>query len=154
MGGFDPALGAGSPVRAGADIEAFLRVVLSGETLVYEPAAIVRHHHRRDYAALRRQVHDYGVGITAILTRYLLSDPACRRALLTRAPTGIAIMFGPRSVKNAKKDATYPTDLFLQELKGMMLGPFIYARSVSRLVPLRPVKPRRRLRPRREEPSA
>jgi glycosyltransferase involved in cell wall biosynthesis len=155
MGGFDPALGAGSPVRAGADIEAFLRVVLSGETLVYEPAAIVRHHHRRDYAGLRRQVHDYGVGITAILTRYLLSDPACRRTLLTRAPTGIAIMFGPRSVKNAKKDGTYPTDLFLQELKGMMLGPFIYARSVSRLAPLRQVKPGRRLRPRREEePSA
>jgi glycosyltransferase involved in cell wall biosynthesis len=154
MGGFDPALGAGSPVRAGADIEAFLRVVLSGGTLVYEPAAIVRHHHRRDYAGLRRQVHDYGVGITAILTRYLLSDSACRRTLVTRAPTGISIMFGPRSVKNMKKDRTYPTDLFLQELKGMILGPFIYARSVSRPVPSHPVKPGRRPRPGREEPTA
>jgi MFS family permease len=70
-----------------------LRQWRADSRLVYEPAAIVRHHHRRDYAGLRRQVHDYGVGITAILTRYLLSDPACRRTLLTRAPTGIAIMF-------------------------------------------------------------
>lgn len=154
MGGFDPALGAGSPVRAGADIEAFLRVVLSGATLVYEPAAIVRHYHRRDYAGLRRQVHDYGVGITAILTRYLLSDPACRRTLLTRAPTGIAIMFGPRSVKNARKDGTYPTDLFLQELKGMILGPLIYARSASRSVLSPPVKPRRRVPRGRQGPTA
>ena len=153
MGGFDPALGAGSPVRAGADIEAFLRVVLSGATLVYEPAAIVRHHHRRDYAGLRRQVHDYGVGITAILTRYLLSDSACRRTLLTRAPTGIAILFGPRSVKNARKDGTYPADLFLHELKGMILGPFIYAGSVLRSMLSRPLKPRQQVRPGRQGPT-
>jgi hypothetical protein len=63
-------------------------------------------------------------------------------------------MFGPRSVKNMKKDRTYPTDLFLQELKGMILGPFIYARSVSRPVPLHPVKPGRRPRPGRQEPTA
>ena len=66
-GGFDPATGAGTPARGGDDLDAFLRVVLDGRTLVYEPAAIVRHYHRRDYASLRRQAYGYGVGLGAYL---------------------------------------------------------------------------------------
>ena len=34
--------------------------------------AIVRHHHRRDYAGLERQVHGYGVGLAAYLTEIVL----------------------------------------------------------------------------------
>jgi GT2 family glycosyltransferase len=69
IGGFDPALGAGSPARSGADIEALRHLILRGGRLVYEPRSICWHVHRRDEAALRRQLFAYGVGFTAILTK-------------------------------------------------------------------------------------
>ncbi|HEU0318605.1 MAG TPA: glycosyltransferase family 2 protein, partial [Solirubrobacteraceae bacterium] len=75
IGGFDPALGAGSPALAGADIESFTQIVLGGGRLVYEPRAVVWHDHRRDPDALARQLFNYSVGSTAILTKWMLRDP-------------------------------------------------------------------------------
>src|SRR6185312_6444167 len=45
MGGFDPALGAGTRARGGDDLAAFFEVLQRGHRLVYEPAALVRHRH-------------------------------------------------------------------------------------------------------------
>ncbi|MEB3295333.1 MAG: glycosyltransferase [Synechococcales bacterium] len=56
IGGFDPALDVGTVTGGAGDLEMFLRVLRSGGALVYEPAAIVRHQHRRDWAALRSQL--------------------------------------------------------------------------------------------------
>jgi GT2 family glycosyltransferase len=75
LGGFDPALGAGSKALGGADIDTLVRVVVGGGTLVYEPTALVWHHHRRDIEALRRQMHAYGTGLTAGLVKSALNYP-------------------------------------------------------------------------------
>jgi O-antigen biosynthesis protein len=56
IGGFDPALDVGTVTQGAGDLEMFLRVLRSGYALVYEPAAIVRHQHRRDWADLRSQL--------------------------------------------------------------------------------------------------
>ena len=78
MGGFDPALGAGTRARGGDDLAAFFDVLQHGYRLVYEPAAVVRHRHAREMAVLERQVHGYGVGLTAYLTSCLAAPPAAR----------------------------------------------------------------------------
>ena len=72
IGGFDPALDVGTVTNGGGDLEMFFRVLKEGYTLVYEPAALVRHRHRRDYAQLREQITNNGVGFYAYLVRSAL----------------------------------------------------------------------------------
>jgi GT2 family glycosyltransferase len=129
LGGFDPSLGPGTAVRAGEDIDALLRVVLDGGAVVYEPAAVVWHRHKRGTRALRRTMYGYGVGLSAVITKTFLTDAADRRELLYRLPRGIAYAVDPRSGKNRHKTAAYPGSLTLLELLGMAFGPLCYAAS-------------------------
>ena len=79
IGGFDPALGAGTPARGGDDLATFFDVIAAGHAIVYEPAAVVFHADRPDYASLRRQAFGYGVGMGAYAAHVLRTHP--RRAL-------------------------------------------------------------------------
>jgi GT2 family glycosyltransferase len=139
LGGFDPLLGAGGTVLAGEDIDVLLRVVLGGRAIVYNPAAIVWHRHKRDLPALRHTMYAYGVGLSAVITKTLLASAADRRELLRRLPRGIAYAVDPRSGKNSKKTATYPGSLTMLELLGMAFGPLYYAAGAlgARRVPRR-----------------
>jgi GT2 family glycosyltransferase len=121
LGGFDPRLGSGE------DIDALLRLVLAGHALVYEPAAIGWHAHRRELPALRRTMYHYGVGLSAVLAKCLATDAAGRRELVRRLPRGIAYAVLPTSAKNAGKRGGYPVSLTALELCGMALGPAYYA---------------------------
>jgi len=48
VGGFDVALGAGTPALAGEDTLALTLVLLAGYRIAYEPAALIRHDHYAD----------------------------------------------------------------------------------------------------------
>ena len=74
-GGFDEALGTGTPTRGGEDLAILVELLAGGHRLAYEPAAIVHHTHRATIADLERQIHGYGVGFTAMLTAIALRDP-------------------------------------------------------------------------------
>jgi glycosyltransferase involved in cell wall biosynthesis len=128
-GGFDPATGAGSPARGGDDLTAFLKVIIDGRTLVYEPAAIVRHWHRRDYEGMRRQAFGYGVGLGAYLTASVSARPALLWAMLRRAAPAARHLLAAGSVKNAGRDQSFPGELVWRERAGVMAGPFAYAVS-------------------------
>jgi glycosyltransferase involved in cell wall biosynthesis len=137
LGGFVPALGIGTPTFGGEDIEAYFRVLAAGHALVTQPTAILRHYHRADPPALRRQLHGYGVAFTAYLTRCVVDRPGRLLDLLSRAPRGMAYLVDPASVRNRRKTHTYPADLTRSELWGMALGPWAYWRSqrqVARLM--------------------
>jgi GT2 family glycosyltransferase len=121
MGGFDPLL------RAGEDIDMLMRLVLRGHTLLYEPAAIVWHTHRRDMPALRRAVYGYGVGLSAVMVKCLAASANDGGDLLRRLPRGIAYALHPRSAKNSRKQHGYPRALTALELLGMAVGPAHYA---------------------------
>jgi GT2 family glycosyltransferase len=129
MGGFDAALGAGTKARGGDDLNAFARVVLHGHKLVYEPAAIVWHQHRRDIEGLRRQAFGYGAGLTAYLTSIVVEKPARLPAIAKRAPGGLRYALAPSSPKNARVPSSQPRDLKYRELAGMALGPLLYTAS-------------------------
>ena len=89
LGGFDEAIGPGTPAAAGEDLDLFVRTILGGHAIAYEPAAIGWHHHRDDLGQLRRQLFNYGVGLAAFATKYL-SDRRTARDILVRLPGGSA----------------------------------------------------------------
>ncbi len=128
-GGFDQATGAGSPARGGDDLIAFLKVITDGGTLVYEPAAVVRHWHRRDYEGLRTQAFGYGVGFGAYLTASLCARPALLGAMLRRTVPALRHLLDPDSVKNEGREPGFPRELVWRERAGMLAGPFAYAVS-------------------------
>jgi glycosyltransferase involved in cell wall biosynthesis len=78
LGGFDEALDTGPPLPGGGDLDIFYRVIRAGWPLVYEPAMMVRHEHRRDLQALRRQYWSWGLGFMAFLSKCRQTDPALK----------------------------------------------------------------------------
>jgi GT2 family glycosyltransferase len=140
IGGFDPALGAGSLALAGADIESFTHIVRQGGRLVYEPRAIVWHDHRRDEASLGRQLFNYGVGSTAIMTKWLLRDPrvivAVARAAWMLAARPLAACRGhtgegTRELSRLRGQRALSGEQFGRgrQLRSLATGPWLYLRS-------------------------
>lgn len=129
IGGFEEALGAGTPARGGEDILVLLEVLVTGGTLAYEPTAIVSHTHRRTYEELREQVFGYGVGLTAAFTALARKD--LRHLVgygLVALPAARSVFF-PASGKAASRSADYPSELTRLELLGMLKGPVAYWQS-------------------------
>lgn len=129
LGGFDPALGAGTVARGGEDLDIHLDVIAEGYALAYEPAAIVWHNHHRTMPDLRRQLFDYGAGLSAMLTKRFLSRPAEAGAILLRAATGLRHLLSGKSPKNRRKSSRYPLHLTLIEIAGFAWGPFAFVCS-------------------------
>jgi glycosyltransferase involved in cell wall biosynthesis len=129
IGGFDPALGAGTKARGGDDLDSFLAVIRAGFRVAYDPGAIVWHHHRRGEEGMRRQAYGYGVGLGAYLTKQVIEDPAVLAFLLRRAPAAVAHMFGGSSEKLARLPDDYPRSLVWRERLGILMGVPGYLRS-------------------------
>lgn len=133
IGGFDPALGPATPTLGGEDIDVMLRVILEGHSLLYEPAAIVRHPPYREYPQLRRQIQGYGVGLTACLFKNVVTKPRLLPDFIGKIPRGLLFAFGARSPHQAGKQADYPKELTWLEIRGLLYGPLAYLRSRYRL---------------------
>ncbi|MFI5026261.1 MAG: glycosyltransferase [Solirubrobacterales bacterium] len=129
LGGFDSALGTATATLGGEDVEAMFRVLLADHQVSYEPGAIVRHAHQREFEQFERRVWGYGVGLTACLTKILREHPRLLPELLRKLPRGMVYALSPHSAKNEGKPADYPGRLTRLELRGMAYGPLAYARS-------------------------
>ena len=138
LGGFDDALGAGSIAMGGDDLAAFFDVVAAGATLVYEPAAVVYHRHRRGYEELRTQAYGYGVGLGAYITRTVVQSPSRLLQIVPRVPRAAAHVLHPGSEKNRRLAPDYPTELRRRERLGMLAGPARYIKSRRRLAGVGP----------------
>ena len=129
-GGFDLRLGPATPAFGAEDLDAFLALIRNGEALVYEPAALVRHDHRAEFADLYWQVFTYSAGFTAMLTKWALTDRTAAADLARRVPALIpAALF--RSHRGGAEVAAggYPAQLRWLERAGYLYGPVAYARS-------------------------
>jgi O-antigen biosynthesis protein len=82
IGYFDPALDVGTVTNGGGDTEIFFRVLKEGHTLVYEPGALVRHRHRKEFSRLRKQMVDNSIGLYSYLVRTALAYPETRLGVL------------------------------------------------------------------------
>ena len=122
IGPFDPALDVGTVTNGGGDIEMFFRVLKEGHTLLYEPAAIVRHRHRRDYASLRRQIVNNGIGFTSYMVRSSLHHPKERLAFLRLAWIWLRTWHWHRVIASFRGKNFFPRDLILGEFRGGFIG--------------------------------
>ena len=122
-GGFDPAL------KIGEDIATFFGVIVNGHCLVYEPASLLYHQHRRDYTALQKQIYGYGVGFTAYLTKIIIDHPSL---ILDCIDKCVRYLFLPKSARPCKPEReAIPLyqDLRGLEWKGRFRGPLAYMQS-------------------------
>jgi glycosyltransferase involved in cell wall biosynthesis len=136
ISGFDPALVSGG----GEDHAAFFQVITRGYKLVYEPAALVYHCHRRDYKGLYKQLYRFGTGFTAYLTRSLLVNPRLIFDLVVKLPYALFFVLSRKPVPNRAQSRNYPKELDRAEIRGMLRGPLKYVQSLWALRSMRKVK--------------
>ncbi|MCA1563352.1 MAG: glycosyltransferase [Acidobacteria bacterium] len=130
---FDPALDVGTPTNGGGDLEMFFRVLKTGHLLIYEPRAIVRHRHRRDYEQLRTQIANNGIGLYAYLVRSALTYRDERAALLRLAVWWLWWWNVRRLLISFVRPGRFPRDLIIAELRGSLVGLTRYARARRRV---------------------
>ncbi|GAN33091.1 MAG: glycosyltransferase [Candidatus Brocadia sp. AMX2] len=128
IGYFDPALDVGTVTNGGGDLEMFFRVLKAGYSLVYEPGAIVRHCHRRDYAHLKTQLSTWGTAFYAYLTRSILAYPDERIAFFR-----LGFRWLLRQMRSLLISSVYPSyfprDILLARLKGSFRGLYCYKKA-------------------------
>ncbi|MEN3340163.1 MAG: hypothetical protein V7647_3839 [Acidobacteriota bacterium] len=124
---FDPALDVGTPTNGGGDLDMFFRVLKSGRALLYEPAAIVRHRHRREYAALKTQIANNGIGFYAYLVRIASTYPDERAAVIALGVWWLWWWNMRRLLASFVRTGKVPRDLIVAELKGSFVGLRRYA---------------------------
>lgn len=127
INGFDERLGTGTPTHGGEDLDAFRAALLQGWSIAYNPNAVVRHYHRDNMPELRVQSYGYGTGMSASLTKFVLSGSP--RPILTRIPRGIHMLISPTSTKNQDFPTEWPLHLRVLEAIGYLVGPVLFVRS-------------------------
>jgi GT2 family glycosyltransferase len=128
IGGFDEALDAGTATQSGGDHEFFARILLAGYHIVYEPAAMSWHRHRRTWEEAVKAVYGYGVGVYAFWTRLFFAEKQYSIILFPKRwllQTQLPNLY--RSIFRIKK--TYPLPFLFAELRGCLQGPFAYFKS-------------------------
>lgn len=134
-GGFDPALGVGTIACGSEDLDVFVRTLMAGHALVYEPAAMIWHRSPDTAPDVRSEVFRYGVSLAAVITKLAVGGHT--RQILRRLPTALRFLRDPESRKNAGKRREYPRSLDWMEYAGMVLGPLAYAESRRRTARMR-----------------
>jgi GT2 family glycosyltransferase len=129
IGGFDTALGAGTPAMGSEDTLAFTQVLMDGGTIVYQPTAVTHHYHRRDLEGLEKQMVGYGVGLTAAYTSLLLHRPGLAWRLLKLAPLALRDLTAGDSLRVATLRDDFPRDLLTANRRGMLAGPRAYLKG-------------------------
>lgn len=144
LGGFDPILGTGTPGRGGEDLDVYIRLILAGHTVLYEPRALAWHRHPDTIERLDRHAFSYGVGLGAMVTKHLLTGGE-RRRLVRLIPGGTRYLFDARSRKNVTKGQGFPPRLERRERLGILYGPgaYLHSRQHARRVGVR--QPNRRV---------
>ena len=134
LGGFDPAMGVGSATLGGDDLMAFFLAIATGHTLVYQPEALIWHHHHTDERALLAQARGHSVGLGAFLTGIALHHPEMLPLLARRLPraAGHAVnRLRSRSPRIAGPNApvTLPRSVAAAERRALFYGPLAYLRA-------------------------
>jgi glycosyltransferase involved in cell wall biosynthesis/peptidoglycan/xylan/chitin deacetylase (PgdA/CDA1 family)/protein-L-isoaspartate O-methyltransferase len=128
IGLFDPALDVGTATQGAGDLEMYFRVLKHGFGLVYEPAAVIRHHHRASVDDLYRQISTWGSGMCSYILQSLKKYPDERPGFLWLSFWMIQ-HWASRIAQSLVQQATLPTGLIATEVAHAFLGPSRYARA-------------------------
>ena len=131
IGLFDEALDAGTVTQSGGDHEYFARILLAGYQIVYDPAALSWHRHRRTMEETKKAIKGYGVGVYAYWTRCLIVEKEFgilqfpwRWFIYVQLPNLARAIFRTRN--------SQPLSFVLAELGGCAMGPLAYIKSRRR----------------------
>lgn len=128
IGLFDPSLDVGTPSNGGGDAEMFFRVLAEGGRVRYEPRAVVRHRHRREFDQLEHQIAGWGSGVYAFLTRSAAAYPRAWWVLALLAARGLGLQL-IRLATERGAPCGVPRRLLLAELRGALAGPARYVKG-------------------------
>ena len=126
LGGFDPGLDVGTAAHGAGDLDIFHRALMGGAVGTYEPRALVRHHHRRDMAALRRQHYDNGRAFGVFLLGILKRGEIPRRHTAWYTLRIWLAWLVRRLFSSGRQRDQLPGDLILAELRGAWHAPWAY----------------------------
>ena len=135
VGYFDNALGPGTPARASDDHEMFYRILAAGYRAVYDPSALVWHHHRRAWPALKSTLYNYSVSVFAWWTVALVVRNEWG---LLRLGLGWFLKHHIGQIRDVilRRPGAVPPDLAYAELRGALMGPFSYFKSQRTMLEL------------------
>lgn len=126
LGGFDTALGAGTPAKGGEDLDMFVRMLRAGHELRYEPRAVVWHAHRIGLRGQLTQPFHYGTGCAAYITK-LACNRRTRWDVIKRAPRGAGHVISSLWSVGVEKSPLGRQRIALPlELAGYTYGPLAY----------------------------
>jgi len=128
IGPFDPALDVGTVTNGGGDLEMFFRVLKEGHILVYEPSAIVRHRHRREYEQLYAQIANNG-SLYSFFVRSALAYPDERWAFFRLGMWWFWWWLIRRLLLSFLRPSRLPRGLIWGELFGIFKGLFRYQKA-------------------------
>ncbi|MFI7602962.1 glycosyltransferase [Actinoplanes sp. NPDC049681] len=129
IGGWDTALGAGTPAMGSEDTLAFTQVLVGGGTIVYQPTAVTHHYHRRDFEGLQKQMVGYGAGLTAAYTSLLMKRPGLLWPLLKLVPGALRDLTSKDSLRVSTLREDFPRELLTANRRGMIAGPRAYLKG-------------------------
>jgi glycosyltransferase involved in cell wall biosynthesis len=128
IGPFDEALDAGTLTCSGGDTEMFSRILRAGYRIIYDPAAVNWHRHRKSWSSLRNTMYGYGVGTYSVWTRQLFYEREFGVILV--AMNWLINYQIPDLLRSIiKRPKSPPFDLLIAELLGCLIGPVAYFRS-------------------------
>jgi GT2 family glycosyltransferase len=141
LGGFDPRLDGGTATCSGGDTDMFARILEHGAPIVYTPAALVWHRHRRDNVQLYSCIFGYGVGLYSFLTKRLIEAGDLQAITIgARWFIGPLLKAAWRQLQGTK---AVPFSLLLLEAAGGCVGPLRFWQETSRMREATPRKKRR-----------
>ena len=108
-------------------------VIQEGHTLVYEPDAMVRHIHRREYNELKTQIRNWGTAFIAYLVRSAMAYPEARSMVLFFMVRWFIGRHLIRMLRHLWGPQRIPFDLMMAELAGSLTGLFAYQRACRNL---------------------
>lgn len=126
VGLYDEMLGPGAVIPHGESLDICYRIMYAGYSAVYEPRAIVKHHHPESLNELSEKLFIYGLGDTAVHMKFFWEYNDSRSFL--EAIAGRNLLWFTRLVLSLLgRYPLYPR-LIIVSMWGAFLGPLRYLR--------------------------
>lgn len=129
IGGFDPAFDLGRALHGGGDLDIFWRLLAAGYTLRYIPAVCVRHEHRRELAAMARQLAQHQEALIAFLAKSLSQSRGFGCIILLLFLVWRLIKPGVRLLRRSVRKEALPAGVLLGMWQGCLRGLTAYPRA-------------------------
>ncbi len=129
LGGFDEALDLGRELPGGGDHDFLWRTLGAGHRVVYEPAALAWHEHRRELAAAHDQIIGHQRAVLAFLRKQVAASRGTARAELVMYLAWRLAKPGVRLARRAAGRDPLPAPVLLRMWGACWAGLFAYAKA-------------------------